>query len=76
MPDGETVKLIDDGHLTTLDHPDVREEAAKHGDPDELLTEDWIPAVPGINEDGDYMEDYASDPADWIEREMEEQARR
>lgn len=76
MPDGKTVKLIDDGHLTTLDHPDVREVAAKHGDPDELLSEDWVPAVPGINEEGDYMEDYAKDPADWIDREMEEQARR
>jgi len=74
--DGETATLIDDGHLTTLDHPDVREVASKYGDPDELLTEDWIPAVPGINEDGDYQEEYARDPADWIEREMEEQARR
>lgn len=76
MPDGKTVTLIDDGHLTTLDHPDVREVAAEHGDPDELLSEDWIPAVPGINEDGDYHEDYAKDPAEWIEREMEEQARK
>lgn len=76
MEDGSTKKLIDDGHLTTLDHPDVRAVAEEHGDPDELLTEDWIPAVPGINQDGDYMDDYASDPADWIKREMEEQARR
>ena len=75
MPDGETATLIDDGHLTTLDHPDVRDLASQYGDPDELLTEDWIPAVPGINEEGDYMNDYARDPADWIEREMEEQAR-
>ena len=31
------------GHLTVLDDPEVRRVAAKYGDPDELLREDWIP---------------------------------
>ncbi len=39
--DGE--KLVDRGHLTVLDDPEVRRAAAKYGDPDELLQEDWIP---------------------------------
>lgn len=36
-------KLVDRGRLTTLDDPEVRKVAAKYGDPDELLREDWIP---------------------------------
>ncbi|MCH8820197.1 MAG: hypothetical protein IIB03_07750 [Acidobacteria bacterium] len=39
--DGE--KLVDRGRLTVLDDPEVRRVAAKYGDPDELLREDWIP---------------------------------
>lgn len=74
MPDGTTTTLIDDGHLTTLDDPEVREEAAKYGDPDELLSEEWIPAVPGITTDGDYNQDYANNPKDWIKQEMAEQS--
>ncbi|MBI2821822.1 MAG: hypothetical protein HYX74_06315 [Acidobacteria bacterium] len=36
-------KLVDNGHLTVLDDPEVRKVAAKYGNPDELLREDWIP---------------------------------
>jgi hypothetical protein len=36
-------KLVDNGHLTVLDDPEVRKVAAKYGNPDELLKEDWIP---------------------------------
>ena len=36
-------KLVDRGRLTTLDDPEVRRIAAKYGNPDELLREDWIP---------------------------------
>ena len=36
-------KLVDRGHQTALDDPGVRRVAAKYGDPDELLREDWIP---------------------------------
>jgi len=35
--------VIEDGHLLALDDPHVREIAARHGDPDELLREDWVP---------------------------------
>jgi hypothetical protein len=70
MPNGDTVTLIEDGHLTTLDDAEVREMAAKYGDPDELLEEDWIPAIPGINTEGDYNEDYASDPKSWLRKRI------
>lgn len=41
--------VIENGHLLALDDPRVREVASKFGDPDKLLKEAWIPAVPGIN---------------------------
>jgi len=41
--------VVDKGHLTSLDDERVRQFAAKYGDPDKLLTEDWIPAVSGVN---------------------------
>jgi len=41
---GETI--IENGRLKILDDPVVREEAAKYGDPDYLLTEKWIPEMP------------------------------
>ncbi|MDA4127537.1 MAG: hypothetical protein OK452_10120 [Thaumarchaeota archaeon] len=44
--------------------------AARWGDPDKLLSETWIPAVPGINVDGNYG-DYAADPSIWIRNEAE-----
>ena len=40
------VELIRHGRLTILDMPEVREEAAKYGDPDLLLTEKWVPEMP------------------------------
>ncbi len=36
-------KLVDRGHLTVRDDPEVRRVAVKYGNPDELLREDWIP---------------------------------
>ena len=41
--------VIRDGRLTVLDDPEIRRIAARYGDPDRLLREDWIPAVPGVN---------------------------
>lgn len=70
MVDGSEAVLIENGHLKALDDPGVREIAAKYGDPDELLTEDWVPAVPGINLEGDYLRDYAADPLDWTKTEV------
>ena len=63
--DGETREIIRHGRLTALDDPEVRELATRHGDPDELLGEDWIPAIPGISGPGSFDE-YARDPAPWI----------
>ena len=68
--DGSLVKVIEKGHLTALDDPEVRALAARWGDPDKLLSETWIPAVPGINVEGTYGE-YAADPSRWIRREAE-----
>jgi hypothetical protein len=67
---GERV-LIDRGRLTVLDDPEVRALAARYGDPDALLTEAWIPAIPGINVPGAYA-DYAADPAGWFRRDHRE----
>jgi len=65
MADGRTVKVIDDGYLTTLDHPEVRELASRYGDPDEVLAVDWVADVPGISSEGEYA-DYADDPKAWL----------
>ena len=70
MPDGKKVLLINKGRPTMLDDPEVRKVAAKYGDPDELLREDWIPAIPGINVAGDYMKDYGQNPAAYIREEQ------
>jgi hypothetical protein len=68
--DGSKEAIIQDGRLMALDDPDIRELAEKYGDPDLLLNEDWIPAVPGINMDGDYWRDYAQDPTAWVQAEL------
>ncbi|MBI4444882.1 MAG: hypothetical protein HY645_03135 [Acidobacteria bacterium] len=67
--DGSQVTLVDKGHLTVLDDPEVRRVASKYGNPDELLKEDWVPAIPGINAEGNYMRDYGQDPWSWIQKE-------
>lgn len=64
--EGKKHVLVDKGHLTLLDDPEIRKIAAKYGNPDELLKEYWIPAIPGINYAGNYLEDYAKDPARWL----------
>ena len=69
---GESVVVIDKGHLTALDDADVRALASRYGYPDELFTEAWFPAIPAINVPGDYMKDYAQDPIPWIKREARE----
>jgi hypothetical protein len=66
---GEWVTIVDKGHLTALDDPEVRALAAKYGDPDRLLSEDWVPEIPGINAPGSY-EDYARDPWKYADAQM------
>lgn len=61
--DGETREIIHNGRLTALDDPEVRELAARFGNPDDLLREDWVPSIPGITLPGDYQADFARDPA-------------
>jgi len=70
MTDGSEELLIDEGRLCALDDERVRDIAARYGDPDDFLQEDWIPAVPGINVPGDYWRDYANDPTDWTTTEL------
>jgi hypothetical protein len=37
-------KIVENGHLMLLDDPEVRRIAARYGNPNELLQEEWIPA--------------------------------
>jgi hypothetical protein len=69
-PRGEEIRVIEAGHLTALDDPEVRQLAAAHGDPDRLLSEDWVPEVPGVTAEGSY-EEYARDPAAFIYRAVQ-----
>lgn len=66
---GEWVTIVDKGHLTALDNPEVRALAAKYGNADRLLSEDWVPEIPGINARGRY-EDYARDPWKYADAQM------
>lgn len=70
LRDGSKEVIIDDGRLKALDDPEVRAIAERYGDPDRLLDEDWIPATPGINMEGDYLRDYAGDPTAWTMAEL------
>lgn len=63
--EGEKITLVSDGRLRALDDPRVRQVAERYGDPDQLLRESWIPAIPGITTDGSYQ-DYGADPASYI----------
>jgi hypothetical protein len=67
---GGVERVIDRGRLRGLDDPEIRKIAAKYGDPDQILREDWIPATPGINVDGNYQRDYASQPEEWTAAEL------
>jgi len=62
---GGAYTIIRNGRLTALDEPEVRKLAEKYGDPNDLLSEDWIPQIPGITVDGSYDE-YAKNPGAWI----------
>ena len=65
--DGTKTKVIDNGHLTALDDPEVIAVASKYGDPKELLRDEWRAPIPGISVPGDYWRDYAPDPGAWLD---------
>ena len=56
------ITLLDKGRMMSLDNAEVRALASRYGNPDELLSEDWRPEMPGINAPGNYLTDYAPDP--------------
>ena len=66
------LKLVDKGWITALGDPEVRALAAKYGVPDELLSNDWIPPIPGINCEGDYLRDFAPDPMAYLKKRLKE----
>lgn len=43
-------KIVEDGRLAALDDAQVRQIAAKFGNPDELLRLDWLPPLHGADE--------------------------
>jgi hypothetical protein len=53
--------LIDKGEVNALKSPEIRALASRYGNPDEVLSDDWAPYLPGINAPGNYQ-DYAKDP--------------
>lgn len=65
------VPLIEKGHLSSLDNPEVRALASRYGDPSQVLAEDWVPGIPGINAEGRY-EDYAQNPYKYAKEEMDQ----
>lgn len=65
-------KIVDKGRFTCMDDPEIRAIAVKYGDPDELLSYDWVPPLPGINYEGDYLKDYAPDPIAYLKKRMKE----
>lgn len=65
-------KIVDKGYVSCLDDPSLRAIAARYGDPDELLSYDWIPPLPGINCEGDYLKDYAPGPVAYLKKRMKE----
>jgi hypothetical protein len=68
---GDNETIIENGRLCALDDPEIRKMAAKYGDADLWLDESWIPAVPGLNVQGDYWRDYGRDPMKWVKSELD-----
>jgi hypothetical protein len=67
---GQWVTVVDRGHLVALNDREVRALASHYGDPENLLAEDWIPEIPGINVSGSYPE-YAKDPWPYAKEQMD-----
>ena len=47
--------------LTAYRTPELRALASRYGNPDDVLSKDWVPYLPGINTPGKY-EEYAKNP--------------
>ncbi len=65
-------KIVDKGFITALDDPDLRAMTSKYGRPDDMLRYDWVPPLPGINCEGNYLEDYAPDPVAFLKKRLKE----
>jgi len=68
---GEWITIMDKGWVTAFDNPEVRALASKYGNPDVIFSYDWVPAIPGVNVEGDYQKDFARDPWAWLTSEWE-----
>ncbi|NNE37696.1 MAG: hypothetical protein HKN08_05270 [Gammaproteobacteria bacterium] len=55
------VTIVEKGRSNSLDNPEVRALASRYGDPDEVLSTEWVPEIPGINAPGNF-EKFAEDP--------------
>ncbi|MGH7775261.1 MAG: hypothetical protein ACREQA_23790 [Candidatus Binatia bacterium] len=55
------ITLIDKGELMALKSPEIRALASRYGDPKDVLSDDWVAHLPGINAPGRY-ENYAKNP--------------
>lgn len=65
------VTIIDRGRLTALNSPEARALASRYGDADDVLKQEWVRHLPGINAPGSYQE-YSADP--WrFERQIDEE---
>ena len=58
------LNIVNKGRFTSLDDPMVRALASRYGDPDDLLTDEWVPHLPGINAPGSYAA-YAKAPMEF-----------
>jgi hypothetical protein len=68
---GDWHRVLERGRLQALDDPEVRAVATKYGNPDELLSYDWVPPLPGINCEGEFEADYAPDPGAYLRERIE-----
>lgn len=68
------VTVVDKGRLTSLDSPEVRALASRYGDPDEILKQEWVRHLPGINAPGSF-EEYSASPAKF-EKQIDEEIER
>jgi hypothetical protein len=56
-----SVDIIRNGRMKSLDDAEVRALASRYGNPDEILAEDWIHEMPGVNAPGTF-EEYSRNP--------------